>query len=88
MEERKCRKCGRVLHISNFNENKKSIDGYSHICKECRHEIAVDAKQKKICIPENSPLSAFTPRQLMEELRRRGYKGELTYIQKIDLEHI
>lgn len=34
-------------------------------------------------------LSRFTPRQLMEELAKRGYKGELTYtrIERIDITH-
>ena len=34
-------------------------------------------------------LSRFTPRQLMEELAKRGYKGELTYVrvERIDITH-
>ena len=37
---------------------------------------------------KESGLSDYTPRQLIEELRRRGYKGTLTYVQTIDIEKI
>ena len=33
----------------------------------------------------NPKLAAFTPRQLMEELKARGYTGELKYTQTIKL---
>lgn len=32
-----------------------------------------------------TPLSDFTPRELMMELANRGYKGRLTYQQVIDI---
>lgn len=31
--------------------------------------------------PKNTPLSEYTPRQLMEELRSRGYTGKLQYVE-------
>ena len=34
---------------------------------------------------DKNDLSRFTPRQLMEELWRRGYDGELTFVQKTKL---
>ena len=33
----------------------------------------------------NPDLARFTPRQLMEELRARGYTGELKYVQVIKI---
>ena len=33
----------------------------------------------------NPDLARFTPRQLMEELRARGYTGELKYVQTIKI---
>lgn len=90
--EKKCKKCGRVLDISNFSTNKHSKDGYSNVCRECNHKSRSEGQKKRfgsfepkgIYDPDN-PLSTFTPRQLMEELRRRGYDGELTYVQVIKL---
>ena len=39
-------------------------------------------------LPKNAKtLEEFTPRELMEELARRGYKGELQYMQKINIEN-
>lgn len=34
---------------------------------------------------ERPQLSQYTPRELMEELARRGYAGTLTYTQKVDI---
>ena len=90
MEEKKCTKCHRTLHISNFSANRLSKDGYSNICKECLHLIKTEAWKKDDAEPmsDDGPLSIFTPRQLMEELRRRGYSGTLAFTQKIDLSKI
>lgn len=91
MEQKICTECGRTLHISNFRPNRNSKDGYSHKCNECLHEIKTKAmvkyrKNPLMPVSGNSgPLAQFTPRQLMEELHRRGYEGILTYVQKIDL---
>ncbi len=93
MEEKKCNKCGEVLPLSEFSANKKSNDGYSHICKRCLFESKSKASHKRyygsnIIVDPDSPLSKYTPRQLMEELRFRGYDGEITYVQKIRLSAI
>ena len=39
-------------------------------------------------VPDQQPLSKFTPRQLIEELAKRGYRGQLKYVQTIDLDRI
>ena len=73
-----CPRCGRTLPIENFYKNK---DGkpYSY-CKEC---VKVLNSARRITPPDSeNPLSAFTPRQLMQELKRRGYTGKL-YIQQV-----
>lgn len=43
---------------------------------------------KELRTDESNPLAAYTPRQLMQELRRRGYTGPLQYVQKIDIDKI
>ena len=79
-----CPRCGRTLPIENFYKNK---DGkpYSY-CKEC---VKVLNAARKITLPDSeNPLSAYTPRQLMQELKRRGYTGKL-YIQQVaDLDRL
>ena len=79
-----CPKCGRTLSIENFYKYK---DGkpYSY-CKEC---IKALNAARRITPPDSeNPLSEYTPRQLMQELKRRGYTGKL-YIQQVaDLDRL
>lgn len=36
MENKKiCKQCGKMLDLSNFYKNNKSVDGYKHTCKQC-----------------------------------------------------
>jgi len=44
--------------------------------------VRVDKRPASI---EGNPLSGFTPRELMQELHRRGYDGELSYTHRINL---
>ena len=79
-----CPRCGRTLPIENFYVNKDSKP-YSY-CKEC---VKVLNAARKTTPPDSeNPLSAYTPRQLMQELKRRGYTGKL-YIQQVaDLDRL
>ena len=56
-------------------------------CKECFNEKVKQrrAKRKQEKEQQEGELSRYTPRELIEELKRRGYKGELTYVNKIVL---
>lgn len=73
METKKCICCGRELPVSAFRRAFKSADGFANTCRECKSGGA----------DNNAPLSKFQPRELIEELRKRGYTGELKYIQII-----
>lgn len=65
--KKKCKCCGKELPLTYFN---KYAGGYRNICIACqRKENGVSEKFKD-----------FTSRELIEELRSRGYKGELKYI--------
>lgn len=89
-----CSCCGRELPIENFKN-----DGFGHvrsICSECMgKKIAEGHRNKKklrdfeseMQRAKNARLEDFTPRELMAELKRRGYDGKLTYtkIETIDL---
>lgn len=79
-----CPKCGRELPTSEFNKSSKNKDGLQSWCRECQREAQKRVPKIKDVRSDN-PLSAYTPRQLMAELKRRGYDGELTFVQKIKL---
>ena len=69
---KRCKSCGQLLPIIAFKTDPRSKDGYCHICNACK------AKGKE----GNPKLAEFTPRELMEELRARGYHGTLEYVQR------
>lgn len=64
---RKCTQCGAVLPVSYFSSFGKRI---KKICKSC----------EGLDVPCDDRLKDFESRELILELRARGYKGELTKI--------
>lgn len=86
---KKCSKCGRELPVSEFWRNASTEDGLQTYCKECGNIYAKNRKKtpgdnlKKIY--SNSELARFSPRELITELKARGYTGELKYTQTISL---
>lgn len=70
-----CACCGNELPIIAFKKHGRSKDGHETICRACK------AKNKE----GNPELSKFTPRELIEELRARGYNGTLIYVQKHEI---
>ena len=95
-DKKSCACCGQVKTLDNF---KMSRFGYRvSVCTECankkRNETLAQKKKDaaKKMMEEQQKLSereellrSFTPRELMAELSRRGYKGELTFTQTIDI---
>ena len=83
METKKCSRCGRELPVTEFGKNKSAKDGLQVFCKECFRQYA---RNKKADAPKqggglqpvytNPQLANFTPRQLMEELKARGFRWE------------
>lgn len=77
-----CKKCNRELPISEFFKNKSAKDRLHCYCKECfaiykkkRHrEASIAIKLKE------GGLSAFTSDELINELRKRGYRGTLRIV--------
>lgn len=85
---KRCNKCGVVKSIERFSKNADCVDGHVGVCKDCRNSERKkrinDQPKLKPCF-SNSELAKFTPRQLIDELKARGYTGELQFTQKIKL---
>lgn len=86
-ETRVCKCCGTEQQIGNFVKN---VFGYTSVCKTCNSKNRKLAKQKQSQLKQqaldavnarNLKLSDFTPRELMAELKRRGYDGKITYVE-------
>lgn len=90
-----CKCCGKNLPIDNF-----IVGGFGrfHTCKECVSEKRSANHRRKVveekeCLQRQQQearslrLRDFQPRELMIELKRRGYEGTLTYteVKTIDI---
>lgn len=90
IKTKRCPKCGRELPLSEFYVKNSAADGLQPWCKECQKTASHNRFANRFdsmahykgCNPE---LGRFTPRQLIDELKNRGYTGELQYVQKIKL---
>lgn len=86
METKVCSKCKRELPVSEFYKCTSKADGLQNMCKECKKQVNRDGYVSKCSIGGGNPmLKEFTPRQLIEELKLRGYKGKLYYTNEIVL---
>ena len=63
---RVCRCCGKELPITEFNHYRKN--NYRLICKQCQENDNT----------KNDKFNGISSRELILELRARGYKGKLT----------
>lgn len=89
METKKCSKCGRMLPVTDFYKSNRYKDGLQYYCKECHKAEAQKSRDEKVQMRENNPLSNYTPRELAQELKRRGYKWDKMYfIQEVKYENI
>ena len=87
-----CGHCGRELPVSEFNKRSASQDGLQFWCRDCQHNASGESYKRRRDVVSSlshddasNPLASFKPRELIEELRRRGYKGKLTYTHEIML---
>ena len=87
METRTCKRCGQEKPIDQFRKNRL---GFTNVCLECarskRQQTMANKEQEERVLT----LADFTPRELMEELYRRGFKGKLTFTEThiIDIANI
>jgi len=91
-ETRVCSCCGKEFPATEFRRIGRKGGGYSilTICQSCMRERQKEGRKKKAeeraLLEEKKETDArklriqdFTPRELMEELVRRGYEFEMTY---------
>ena len=80
-----CKCCGRELPIEMFGA---SSLGVHKTCKECTKKHQSQGHKKRIAIEQAKAeaekarslrLKDFTPRELMAELKRRGYEYTMKY---------
>lgn len=88
-----CKKCGRELPLEAFGNLSTSPDGKYDRCKECVNKQQRDdyarRKAKEQGISTETPmgggidaLKIFTPRQLLKELKSRGYVWTGMYVKR------
>lgn len=86
-ETKKCKCCGKELPLSAFSHNRLGALGTCIVCinkkrAETRLKNATERDfEQEIIDAKKMRLSEFTPRDLMEELNRRGYTGKLKFVQ-------
>lgn len=74
-----CKTCGKLLTLDNFRFVPRAADKHASVCKEC----ASAARKSKIRGGGNPELAKFSARELIAELRVRGYKGTLEITQRL-----
>lgn len=92
METKICVCCGKVLPISSFGKNSHSSDGLMVACKECTNKRVRASRERRKSAGtrvvktdddgRNPELAKFHARELIAELKARGYSGEIYYTQK------
>ena len=81
-----CSHCGRELPLSEFPRNSRCRGGHSGVCKKCKgvqiRDYRRNLAEKARLYDERGGLKDYTPRDLMLELKRRGYEGVLTFTER------
>lgn len=85
IKTKKCKKCGRELPVTEFYKKSDTRDGLQTWCKECFKEADKQRRKRESGGACSEELKMYTSRQLMEELAKRGYRGELEYVKKINI---
>lgn len=88
METKICKECGKELPLWKFKMSRYGVR--VGVCTDCaaekmrktkatKKEQAEQAKNESVKDARMLRLHDFTPLELMQELKRRGYEGKLTF---------
>lgn len=88
---KKCKVCGNVLPVSEFSTHWKSKDGYLNVCNACKGKrnektmacATVTTVVKRSIEGGIKALKGIAAKDLIEELRFRGYKGKLIFTREV-----
>lgn len=85
METKVCKVCGQELPLSEFRKSPFTTNGIA-TCNKCISDKIKKTKLfNKTRSNSNNELAKFTPRELIGELKSRGYKGKLYVTRTIEL---
>lgn len=71
-----CKRCGQEKPLEEFLNNRH---GVSQVCRECARKKRHETIAKRYVAQRASSLADYTPRELISELKRRGYEGTITF---------
>lgn len=91
MKMKVCKKCNQEKPLDDFYKNSRYKDGHVTTCKRCYKENLKGNLEKSLGnanIDKNNPLAIYTNRQLLEEIKKRGYRGCLQFTREVNLDQL
>lgn len=78
-----CKECAKELQNAKYSKLRQE-----KMRKDMLLPFNINDKAKNVSGGADNPLAGFTPRQLMQELYRRGYRGTLEFTTHVDIEKL
>lgn len=78
-----CKECAREMQNARHAKRRQE-----KMRKDMLLPFNINDKAKNVSGGADNPLAGFTPRQLMQELYRRGYRGTLEFTTHVDIEKL
>jgi DNA-directed RNA polymerase subunit RPC12/RpoP len=90
---KRCSTCGKALTLDHFSKRASAKDGLQYSCKDCNAKAALKRlahkDEKTIAHPEMgrreepNPLASFSVKEIIDELRKRNYRGTLECVHTV-----